>query len=242
MPTTSPRELTSGPPELPGFIEASVWIASGMLIPPSSIVRLRALTTPLVTVGPPGRLRAWPMAITSSPTRRSSDLPSGAAFRLFASMSSTARSVGGSTATSRTSKVRPSLSVTSMRDAPATTWLLVTIVPSSSMMKPVPTELSAWMWTTEGRSRSTSSTVGIGSLSCRPSLDTASAGGRLALGDGGWDEAPPPQAAKRTRARRIRGARNRFKRGLRLSLVSRACTRLSSPRYQRRFAVVVAHL
>ena len=30
MPTTSPREFSSGPPEFPGLTEASVWIASSI--------------------------------------------------------------------------------------------------------------------------------------------------------------------------------------------------------------------
>ena len=33
MPMTSPCELSSGPPELPGFTEASVWMASSMRLP-----------------------------------------------------------------------------------------------------------------------------------------------------------------------------------------------------------------
>ena len=33
MPMTSPREFSSGPPELPGLTEASVWIASSMGLP-----------------------------------------------------------------------------------------------------------------------------------------------------------------------------------------------------------------
>jgi hypothetical protein len=32
-PTTSPREFSSGPPELPGFSAASVWITSGISRP-----------------------------------------------------------------------------------------------------------------------------------------------------------------------------------------------------------------
>jgi len=51
MPISSPAELSSGPPELPGLIEASVWIMLGMETPPAPrILRPRALTMPLVTV------------------------------------------------------------------------------------------------------------------------------------------------------------------------------------------------
>ena len=50
-PITSPRELTSGPPELPGLSAASVWITSS-ISRPDCARRLRpsALTTPAVTV------------------------------------------------------------------------------------------------------------------------------------------------------------------------------------------------
>jgi hypothetical protein len=58
MPTTSAAELTSGPPELPGLMAASVWIAPGIMYGSSWISRSVALTTPRVTVGPPGRFKA----------------------------------------------------------------------------------------------------------------------------------------------------------------------------------------
>ncbi len=50
-PITSPREFTSGPPELPGLSAASVWITSSMLRPERDCSeRPSALTTPAVTV------------------------------------------------------------------------------------------------------------------------------------------------------------------------------------------------
>ena len=61
MPTSSPRRLTSAPPELPGLIEASVWMKSSK---PSGERPLlpSALTMPEVTVCPmPNGL---PIAIT----------------------------------------------------------------------------------------------------------------------------------------------------------------------------------
>ena len=82
MPITSPLPLTSGPPELPGLIAASVWMRSCIVSPlPPSIVRPTADTMPDVTVGPPGRASAWPMATTFSPTVRSFELPSTACGR-----------------------------------------------------------------------------------------------------------------------------------------------------------------
>ena len=46
-PITSPRELTSGPPELPGLSAASVWMTSSMSRPDCDLSdRPSALTTP----------------------------------------------------------------------------------------------------------------------------------------------------------------------------------------------------
>ena len=54
MPITSPRWLSSGPPELPGLMATSVWMSCSMkavLRPEGTCsVRLRALTMPPVTV------------------------------------------------------------------------------------------------------------------------------------------------------------------------------------------------
>ena len=70
MPTSSPDTLIKGPPLLPGLITVSVWTRSYSSEPPPALmVRPRAETTPTVTVGPPGRSSALPMAITHSPTR-----------------------------------------------------------------------------------------------------------------------------------------------------------------------------
>ena len=50
-PMISPRELTSGPPELPGFSAASVWMTLSINRPDwERIERPSALTTPAVTV------------------------------------------------------------------------------------------------------------------------------------------------------------------------------------------------
>ena len=49
MPMTSPRPLMRGPPELPGLIAASVWMAFGMTAPVgASMLRSTAETIPAV--------------------------------------------------------------------------------------------------------------------------------------------------------------------------------------------------
>ena len=65
-PSTSPLALSSGPPELPGLIGASVWIAPGIVQPFGALIERPALTIPEVTVS--GRLNGLPIATTSSPT------------------------------------------------------------------------------------------------------------------------------------------------------------------------------
>ena len=94
-PITSPRESTSGPPELPGLSAASVWTTSSIRRPLyARRLRPSALTTPAVTV-------CWkpyglPIAIASWPTRKPRDEPSVAAVNPLAPMRITATSVSGS--------------------------------------------------------------------------------------------------------------------------------------------------
>ena len=97
---TSPRTFTSGPPELPGLIAASVWMKSWMLPwpRPGSPLSARplALTMPEVTVKVRPSPSGLPMASTHSPTRASSLLPRATGGRSLASILSTATSVFGS--------------------------------------------------------------------------------------------------------------------------------------------------
>jgi len=75
-PMTLPSASSSGPPELPGLIAASVWIALMNEFDPESPAvtgRLSALTMPAVTV--PSRPRGEPMAIARSPTTTPSEFP-----------------------------------------------------------------------------------------------------------------------------------------------------------------------
>ncbi len=100
--------------------------------------RPSAETTPVVTVdsNPSG----LPMAITSWPRLSSLELPSAAAGSVTgASTRTSARSVSGSSPTTRAVKLRPSTVVTLTRAAvPPTTWLLVSTSPSGATMTPDP--------------------------------------------------------------------------------------------------------
>jgi len=62
MPMTSPCMLTSGPPELPGLMAASVWMKSSN--GPWPMLRALALTMPAVTVA--CRPKGEPTAMTQS--------------------------------------------------------------------------------------------------------------------------------------------------------------------------------
>src|SRR5271155_500268 len=115
-PTNCPLMLTNAPPELPGLIAASVWIASRTVfwLPVSPVVdtgRLSALTMPVVTV--PSRPSGDPTAITGWPTRRFADEPRLIGFNPEAPCTrTTAMSVVGSAPTTVNSAVRPSENVT----------------------------------------------------------------------------------------------------------------------------------
>ena len=75
-PITAPVPSSSGPPELPGLMAASVWIALMNEVSPRSrrrrcTGRFRALTMPVVTV--PARPSGEPTAMTESPTASASE-------------------------------------------------------------------------------------------------------------------------------------------------------------------------
>ena len=85
--------LSSGPPELPGLIAASVWIALMNAVspsPPAVTGRLSALTMPEVTV--PCRPSGDPTAMTESPTLSPPDEPTEIAGRPVLLTLTTARS------------------------------------------------------------------------------------------------------------------------------------------------------
>jgi hypothetical protein len=133
IPTTAPVESTSGPPELPGLIAASVWIASMTALvsvpdPSRRTGRSTALTMPSVTV--PTRPSGEPIAITPSPTTSPDDEPNVATTGLATSTLTTARSVFGSRPTIWAGARVPSWKIASIwapvtSAAGATTWLFV---------------------------------------------------------------------------------------------------------------------
>ena len=137
-PITSARELTSGPPELPGLRAASVWITSPIRRPFwARSERPTALTMPAVTVD--SKPSGLPIATATWPCRTFLELPIVAAGRRSAvSALKTAMSVSGSRPRMRAGKCRPSLRASSMAVTPSTTWLLVRTRPSGAMMVPEP--------------------------------------------------------------------------------------------------------
>jgi len=81
-PITSPRELTSGPPELPGLSAASVWMTSPIRRPFwARSERPTALTMPAVTVD--SKPSGLPMAMAICPGLILLELPSRAAGSRF---------------------------------------------------------------------------------------------------------------------------------------------------------------
>src|SRR5262245_10302757 len=138
MPITSPRDDTSGPPELPGLSAASVWIRSSIMRPVVARNERPSAGMPPTGTGAP-RPGGLPMALASCPRRSPFELPSSAkASERAASARSSARSVSGSMPSSRASVVRPSVSVRRMSCAPLTTWALVSTSPSGEITTPEP--------------------------------------------------------------------------------------------------------
>ncbi len=119
-PMSCPSMLRSGPPELPGLIDASVWMKSKSVRSPALKLRCTAETTPVVTVfASPNGL---PMAMTVSPMRRSSERPGATnGIRSCVSSFSTARSDDGSVPTVFAPSSRPSTSCTRKRAPRSTT-------------------------------------------------------------------------------------------------------------------------
>src|SRR4051794_14799723 len=141
-PITRPAASSSGPPELPGLIAASVCTAPGIEKPlGASISRPRAETMPVVTV--PERPNGEPMAIVASPGRSELEDASCSGFvppsTFLGSIESTARSLEGSLPISLAVIGSPfSPKRTVKRSAFSTTWSLVTMWPAVSTTKPEP--------------------------------------------------------------------------------------------------------
>ena len=130
--------FTRAPPLLPGLTAASVWINDSILNSPdiSGSERPFALTIPAVMV----LLKSYglPIARTHSPSRRLSELPIGITGRFSDSTLSSAISVTGSVPTILALKLLLLSSVTTVSEAPSTTWLFVTIYPSGEIITPEP--------------------------------------------------------------------------------------------------------
>src|SRR5919202_3760640 len=145
MPITWPSASSSGPPELPWLMAASVWIAPEIVkLFGASIVRSSALTMPVVTVS--SRPNGLPIATTPSPTSTvlESANVSGCSAERGASTLMTATSVDGSVPTTFALAVLPSENVTVIEVAPSTTCWLVTMWPSPSITKPEPSAVDSW--------------------------------------------------------------------------------------------------
>src|SRR5664279_3620757 len=167
MPITLPLMSTSGPPELPGLIAASVctafitvswlvpvllwpcpcpwngsWLCpwSGVCCSSAELVRtgrLSAETIPEVTVA--DRPSGEPTATTLCPIFRSAEVPRVAGVRPETPLALiTARSSVESAPTTLASALVPSLNCTFRLVAPSMTWLFVRIRPSADRMIPEP--------------------------------------------------------------------------------------------------------
>jgi hypothetical protein len=122
-PITRPAASINGPPELPWFSAASVWMTWSISSPFGAwIGRCRALTMPAVAVrsSPNG----FPIASTWSPTRTESESPSGSGLsaREVAVTLRTAMSVEGSEPTMRAFMRSLFEKLTSTDRAPEITW------------------------------------------------------------------------------------------------------------------------
>ena len=144
MPTTSPCDDTSGPPELPGLSAASVWITSSISRPlRERSERPSAETTPVVTVD--SKPSGLPMAITSWPRLSRLESPSGAAGSVTASIDAEQRQIGvGIVADQPRAQVLAvggghvdARGSAGGAAAPAT-WLLVRMSPSGATTTPEP--------------------------------------------------------------------------------------------------------
>src|ERR671912_247926 len=141
-PITRPPMSRSGPPEFPGLMAASVWMAlmkDWSSSSPGVTGRSRALTIPDVTVesSPSGA----PTATTWSPTTTSSERPNVSGVRSVRSTLTTARSYEESCPTTRPSSCLPlarTTVISPLSATLATTWLFVTMWPRPSYTQPDP--------------------------------------------------------------------------------------------------------
>ena len=150
-PITRPCASSSGPPELPGLIGASVWMTESIWKPSGAWMwRPVPDTMPAVVVceSPNGE----PIATASCPVRTVVESASESALsRRPTSTFTTARSEERSTPVTRPVAVSSSANCTWTVVALPTTCALVTIVPSAPVTKPVPDPPRVWIDTTDSR-------------------------------------------------------------------------------------------
>src|SRR5919199_5989945 len=142
MPMTCPWASSSGPPELPGLIGASVCSRPRSNSPSVDQVRFTALIMPCVTVS--SDPNGVPIAMAVSPTATwlesaswTAEMPAG----IFDTRMR-ARSSALSVPTTVAVLVAPVLNLTVTLVAPSTTWLLVRIRPLVLMTNPDPIPLA----------------------------------------------------------------------------------------------------
>ena len=127
MPMTRPVASSSGPPELPGLIAASVWMTLSIVKPLGALIwRCSAETTPVVSVR--SRPNGLPIAIVGSPTCRPFEEPSAQRLQVDAlgvdlQQREVGRLVDAERSWRRARRRRRSARVTFV--APSTTWALV---------------------------------------------------------------------------------------------------------------------
>ena len=136
IPTMSPEQSSSGPPELPGLIDASVWMKSSNGVRMRS--RFNALTTPVLTEVPIPK--GLPTAITGWPTCRASLSPNCNAGSLRGKVHLEQGEVHRSAAAINCAGASTlSWKMTRIIAASWMTCLLVTMIPDGSITAPEPT-------------------------------------------------------------------------------------------------------
>lgn len=131
IPITCPWMFTSGPPELPGLMAVSVWMAFVEIAWPSSdfreTFRLRLEIIPCVTVLAYSEPKGLPIAIAVSPTLSWLESPNSATVVTFSEeILTTAISEKVSDPTISPGTLVPSAKRISTFEAPLITWVLVT--------------------------------------------------------------------------------------------------------------------
>ena len=141
MPINSPRRLISGPPLLPGLIDASVCNQSMTSSGSFSVAGRRLFELRMPRVTEPPKPNGLPKASTVSPSSKSSSSANLTELNFspfFVLIFKSATSVSDVSEIFSHSYSRPSNRRTQTRLARLTTWKFVSTYPSSSMITPEP--------------------------------------------------------------------------------------------------------